>query len=697
VSRSLPQNVIAHRFGVVVVYVGLLLALTFTTRTPVAGQNPVSTPVTVDALNPIPINSLFDLPFLWTGALYPQPQNYVSLVVTFVSPSGTTQSVIGVYEPPSLWRVIFFPGEMGLWSWYGIFTDGITLQEYRGTFTVVDAPTPIPRPSPAPSIVFDPNSIQTRTVRDDMRTATREAALEQITPTPTGAELINLSVPAYSVIEIPFTWRSGVYTNPHEDVVVSAVFTSPDGRSYNIGGFHYAANDYRVRFAPTVVGEWVWNVRIGDGTQNRDYSGTFTVTESSSAGFVRQNPANPMRWVFDNGEPFYPVGLGDCILDRDEDDTPFNEMGMDGPLRPPVGERITEQDRTGNRVDMETYLQTYGAAGFNLFRVSQNNCAFGLFGRISPEGNTYRLREGRWGDELLRMLRENGFRVYMVLFSFSPPYPNGAENPEEMAAIHRAVEYIVNRYGAYVDFWELMNESRAPSDAWYRSVVEHIRRIDPYQHPISTSWERPDLPFIDITSPHWYERESALESDLRTVQEIARYTSFGKPIIFGEQGNTGQNWDVTSARRMRIRLWTAFFNEAVFIFWNTSHAMDYLHPSAANIYLGAEERAYVRVLQDFTQMVDQDAVIQSVRVSHPELARAYALQSPSMAAAYIVAALDQTNPTRDLTITLNVPVTGAAVWITPATGEVIGLETVTAGIQTLVVPDFTIDAALMIR
>jgi len=46
----------------------------------------------------------------------------------------------------------------------------------------------------------------------------------------------------------------------------------------------------------------------------------------------------------------------------------------------------------------------------------------------------------------------------------------------------------------------------------------------------------------------------------------------GKPVIVGEQGNAGMNWDPRSAVRMRIRAWTALFREIGLVFWNTSES-----------------------------------------------------------------------------------------------------------------------------
>ena len=86
----------------------------------------------------------------------------------------------------------------------------------------------------------------------------------------------------------------------------------------------------------------------------------------------------------------------------------------------------------------------------------------------------------------------------------------------------------------------------------------------------------PELPAIGIASPHWYEKEGELSSDTSTVQKIEAQRYANKPIIFGEQGNSVQNWDPLSALRARIRSWTAFFDEGYFIFWDQQGSKNYM-------------------------------------------------------------------------------------------------------------------------
>jgi len=411
------------------------------------------------------------------------------------------------------------------------------------------------------------------------------------------------------------------------------------------------------------------------------------VIESGEQGFVRQHATNRLRWVFDNGTPYYPISLQDCLDDRDHSSDPFDDLGFDG------GFRSSNTD-IGARTDLNTYLTAYAGAGFNLWRWTVDNCSFKLWERIAPEGNLYLQGEMGWGDQLVTALRAQGFRIYATIFGFDPPFPHEDADGPHLDSVKRYVRYFVNRYAAYVDFWDLMNEATA-TDEWYALIAQAGRDDDPYHHPIATSWERPDLAAIDINSPHWYQAESEFESDHVTAERIRLLRLMGKPIVFSEQGNGGMNWDERSATRMRLRAWTAFFEEAALIFWNSSFGKDY-QADAANIYLGPEERGYVRALQTFTAGFDPAAQPAPVLTSAPERVRAYSLRSPTTYAAYLVNFTDHVNPTNGLSLTADVPVAGTAPWYDPATGNTLATLPVTAGPQTLAIPDFVTDVALKI-
>jgi hypothetical protein len=354
---------------------------------------------------------------------------------------------------------------------------------------------------------------------------------------------------------------------------------------------------------------------------------------------------------------------------------------------------------SNNPQNADVYFRNFGRCGFNLYRFSQQNNTPALYRDLDH----YLVQEAVMTDELLCRARTYGFRIMYGLFGFGKAFNDLPEDTEGMAKVKRFVKYSVDRWGAYVDFWELLNEQKA-DDRWYAILIPYLKSIDPYHHPVTTSWERPELHGIEINAPHWYQNENELQSDAVTASKAAAWKNYDKPVIVGEQGNhvnrkqpqppgVGGVWDPRSALRMRLRIWAAFFNEISLVFWNTNYAKD---GHFMNIWLGPKERQYVRALQDFAYKLDMDIRIIPVSVSEPKAVRAYGLASKERAAVYLHHFSSHEKPVKDLTVSIEVPKAVNGYWYSPENGAIIRKFNTQAGRQTFRVPGFLVDIALLI-
>src|SRR5271168_1482036 len=106
------------------------------------------------------------------------------------------------------------------------------------------------------------------------------------------------SVGRYDIYELTMT-NLAAYANPWEDPVITAVFTAPSGTTNTVGGFYFATNTWKLRFAPTEVGTWSWTLTYTDTNGVFNDSGGFTCTNSTNIGFLRRNPSNVYNFVTD--------------------------------------------------------------------------------------------------------------------------------------------------------------------------------------------------------------------------------------------------------------------------------------------------------------------------------------------------------------------------------------------------------------
>jgi len=562
-----------------------------------------------------------------------------------------------------------------------VFTPG-TYAPVTATFTAVNPALPVDYTLRAAS-TFHAANIR---VRCGIVTPTPTPSPTP-SPTPGGSGKIK---GGFGVKEINFN-LNGNYQNPFEDVKIRVTWTAPDSSIMVTNGFYYSSGVYKARFAPNQSGTWNWSASIieNNGVPSLQ-TGSLPVGQQISDGFVKRHPTNNFQWLNDNGTPFNPIGIGDCVLEYPTVGDGL-KMTMDG------GVPLPPFPATTLFVDLDTYFSAYGNGSgnqrFNLFRWSVRNCSFDLKVSISPSGNYYNARNGILGDMFIGKVKQYGMKLQMALF-------NNSTTDVSPAGL-RYIQYCIDRYGAYVDFWEVTNESSDPDNV-ITAAANYIKANDPYGHPVSSSFtysltpQVHDIPALDFTSPHLYEPTlpgNEFIADTIIVNRILEEgkKTFNKPIVYGEWGNSGNNSDPLSSLRMRLTAWTAFFNEASLIFWNTTDATPY----PLNIYLGPEERGYIQVFQSYIK--DFPAAQPSViTTSNPNLVRGYALSSPNIYGAYFHAYTNHTTSTSNITITIDVPKTGTATWINPSTGAVLGTQSVSAGVQTLNVPPFLIDVALKI-
>jgi len=570
----------------------------------------------------------------------------------------------------------------------------------------------------------------------------------------------------YGIFELTFQ-HDGKYADPTWDVTIEVEFRSPSGKAARVGGFFYGSSTpqepileksrdgggrsskarwpcdpadlWKARYAPGEVGDWKYEYTVRDSRGGKSSgNGTFKVVKGRvhQKGWVRINPGNPHRLTFEGGTPYYPVGFQDGIFDPNQNGSAMDALSSEGPFRldpegrrpkPPLG-ALFARGPSMNPQNADVHLGRHARAGFNLWRFSPNNFSLKLFAPPEdPDGSS--LDHVRWEqaiviDDMLETLRKYGIRVFYGIFGYHQVFNDHVENKEGMEKVKRLIKYSVDRWGAYVDFWEFLNEQKA-SEAWYASMIPYLESIDPYGKPISTSWERPEIDGIDINAPHWYGNENDLDSDLATASQARNQKKFLKPVIFGEQGNArgsedrtaegiGGVWDPGSARRMRVRLWTALFSEMAFIFWETSYAKD---GHNMNIWLGPEERQYVRALQSFASRLDAGIRMASVPLGGHGAGqvRAYGLRSDKTAAVYLhhfrcadcekearagrqayhIWSHDR-GEVKDLTLTVNVPRAGKGYWYDPADASLRGTFEAAAGEGTFSAPPFKVDLALLI-
>ncbi len=367
----------------------------------------------------------------------------------------------------------------------------------------------------------------------------------------------------YPMIQTSFK-LSTVPGNPYDykQVLVEVNLQKPDGSKINVPAFYDGDNTWMMRYTPLEKGNYsVANVTLNaQSAHDTDLKPTsWTVNGSESPGFVRIDKSDPRRFVFDNGQKYYPLGQ----------DQAWRSTGL--PSIPHIFVKMHEAGENWARVWMDYW---------------DGKC---LFWGVKP-GQINLDAANQW-DKIIDAAQKNDIYVQMTLFHHgefsSMVNPNWPDNPWNVknggflttpvdfftnSRAHHLTKqilfYVLSRWGysPNVMSYELFNEvqfTNAGRDGdwadiaqWHAEMATFIKQHDLYRHLITTS-SAPDVP---LNSPIWNSVDYVQVHDyppdlLSSIGGLNATGAFqeNKPLFIGEFGSTGSKAPVGTG--MHVGLW----------------------------------------------------------------------------------------------------------------------------------------------
>jgi hypothetical protein len=374
--------------------------------------------------------------------------------------------------------------------------------------------------------------------------------------------------------------------NPFVDVDVAARFTHDDAAPVTVGGFYDGEGVYRIRFQPSVVGEWLFrtvsNVPGLDGL-----TGTVTIGPAAERNHGPVGVVERFHFAYADGTRFLPLGTTAYVWTH---------------------QRTELEERT---------LRSLAKAPFTKVRM----CVFPksyLYNSNEPRLHPYERRpDGTWDysrfnidffrhlEERILDLQALGIEADLILFH---SYDRWGYSRMPAWADDMFLTYVSRRLGAIRSiWWSLANEydllPHKSIDDWERFATV-LGRENHAAHLTSIhNWFK----FYDHSRP-WITHCSIQRVDIyRTAEFTDEWREqYGKPVVIDEcvyEGNVDQGWGNISGPELVRRAWEGsvrggyvnhgetYYNEQEELWW--SKGGDLVGDSPARIAFLAEITAAV--------------------------------------------------------------------------------------------------------
>ncbi|MCC6603881.1 MAG: DUF4038 domain-containing protein [Anaerolineae bacterium] len=352
----------------------------------------------------------------------------------------------------------------------------------------------------------------------------------------------------------------GEYTHEQKylEIGVTARFVGPDGREVAVNGFWDGGRTWRVRFAPSLPGEWTYTIRaVDDQGEIAASNGRFQAIPPT-AELLENNPNyrgflqlsdNGRYLTYADGTPFFWMG-----------DTAWraNQLTMSFVPQP--------DDEGPDVAEFPTYLDNRQGKGFSVIqvvagfptqpeRINEGGPTYlEMFSVINPENF-------QWLDRRLEAILERGM-VPVIIGQWELAV--GTMTPEDL---QRYWQYLIARTQAYNVIWIVTGEYGFEDDLDdVRALGEFIQTQNSTNHLV-TVHPTPNRPHPAFSSAEHFWGEAWLDFHLHQTWDTAavRETMVGDygrlpptPAVNAESGYDGmRSWD---RERVRLEAWATFMS-----------------------------------------------------------------------------------------------------------------------------------------
>jgi hypothetical protein len=254
----------------------------------------------------------------------------------------------------------------------------------------------------------------------------------------------------WQIHEITLT-AAKTYSNPFIDVSITAVFTGPDGTVIRRPGYWYAGNTWKIRFAPTLTGNWGYTVTCSDTTDTGlhhksgdvvciPYAGDLEVYKH---GFLKVSD-NKRYLAHRDGTPFWYLGDTHWFMEQEDYDTVFTVI---------VDKRVSQKYTAYQSHPVRQFLSNSGATTIDTLNYQKLDRYFQY---IADKG----------------LVHAFALDCHTAIDYFTPE------------GSRRLAKYVCARYGAYpVVYFTSQEVDLYNNETKWKNAFDEWNLWDDYQHP----------------------------------------------------------------------------------------------------------------------------------------------------------------------------------------------------------------------
>ena len=418
-----------------------------------------------------------------------------------------------------------------------------------------------------------------------------EAIVENITPV---GELFKAETEKWVACEIEFE-SSKEYENPVYTVDTDVIFyNKSSGTALKVPAFWDGGLSWKVRFAPTEVGEWSFYTVCTDTANSglhhrggsvscKEYSGNLDIYKH---GFVKTEPGKNY-FVYDDGTPFFYLGDTHWTL-------AIEEIDGYGSVETQKVAGITKElaDQYGITSQFDYIINYRVEQGYTVIQ-SQPLYWWDVNDQIwFQDGaeniftlgvNDFMLEKFEQYDRYFKIIADYGLVHSNTQFGYPTTlmsaYFGGKITDEQLEKLSR---YWVARYSAYPVMWATTQEGdndyygvdrgdceATPETNPWLKVIDYVHKYDAYNHPSTCHQEHwsftsvSNSSFGKLESHTWYASQYNTPLNSAINWELMReyWNNPGSKPVVNYEGRYDHFW--TGTEGSRAQGWIAYMNGQV--------------------------------------------------------------------------------------------------------------------------------------